>query len=88
MDRNKRQDLYFASVVFLLLTVYFFFDGVEYYNDANEIEENCSDWQGCSTLEREVIEEMNQNATKGIIISVIMGSLAIFFWPENNQREW
>ena len=60
----------------------------EIRNSLNEIEENCSDWQGCSTLEREVIAEMNQNATKGIIISVIMGSLAIFFWPENNQREW
>ena len=87
MPVNKRQELYFAAIVFILLTVHFFGNGLAYFDVANEIEENCSGWSGCSTLEEELIEEAEWNGVIELFISVIMVGLVFFFWPQLTSEE-
>ena len=87
MQVNKRQELYFATVVFILLTVHFFGTGLAYFDAANEIEENCSYSRGCETYEEEAIEEAERNGFIELFISLIMGGLAFFFWPQLTEEE-
>jgi len=86
MQVNKRQELYFATVVFILLTVHFIGSGLAYFDAANEIEKNCDSW-GCSTSEEEFIEEAERNGFIELFISLIMGGLAFFFWPQLTEEE-
>ena len=88
MPVNKNQELYFATVVFMLLTIHFFGAGLAFFDLANEIEENCSNSWDCPILDpEESIEEAEMNAFIQLFISLIMAGLALFFWPEKTDEE-
>ena len=85
MPENKNQELYFATVIFMLLTIHFFGNTLSYYDLANEIEENCG-WR-CTSLEEELISENETSGFNSFITSVIMAGLALFFWPKKTYEE-
>ena len=85
MPENKNQELYFATVVFMLLTIHFFGNALSYYDQANEIEENCG-WR-CTSLEEELISVNETSGFNSFITSVIMAGLALFFWPKKTYEE-
>jgi len=84
MRVNKRQELYFASVVFILLTIYFFGNGVSNFDSASDLEGDCSSWDSvCEQL----IEEFRNNGYSKLIIAASMAGLAYFFWPQLTEEE-
>ena len=85
MPENRNQDLYFATVVFMVLTIHFFGNSLSYYDLANEIEANCT-WS-CTSLEEELISESETSGFNSFITSVIMAGLALFFWPKKTYEE-
>ena len=85
MRVNKRQELYFATVVFILLTVYFIDKGLGNFAAAAAIEENCTD--RCSNLEEVDIDVFEDRGVINLVISVIMVGLALFFWPQLTEEE-
>ncbi len=85
MRVNKRQELYFATVVFILLTVYFFAKGLDNFAGAAAIEENCT--YGCSNLEEVAIDVFEDRGVINLVISVIMVALALFFWPQLTEEQ-
>ena len=42
MRENKNQELYFATVIFILLTIHFDGNAIDYFSAAGEIEANWS----------------------------------------------
>jgi len=88
MQVNKRQELYFATVVFILLTVHFLGNSLTYFDAAQDIRENCSGWApSCSTFEQEVIDETERKGVTQLFISLIMAGLAFFFSPQSTEEE-
>ena len=85
VPENKNQELYFATVIFMLLTIHFFGNALDYFAAAGEIEANCR-W-GCTSLEEELISEIETSGFISFITSVIMAGLAFFFWPEKTDEE-
>jgi len=87
MQVNKRQELYFATVVFILLTVHFLGNGLTYFDAAQVIRENCSGWSSCSTFEQEIIDETERKGVTQLFISLIMAGLAFFFSPQSTEED-
>ena len=85
MPENKNQELYFATVIFILLTIYFVGNAIDYFSVAGEIEANCG-WS-CTSLEDELISQSETSGFYSVIISVIMAGFALFFWPEKSEEE-
>ncbi len=85
MRENKNQELYFATVIFILLTIHFVGNAIDYFSAAGEIEANCR--SSCTSLEDELISQMQTSGSYSVITSVIMAGFALFFWPEKSDEE-
>ncbi len=85
MLTNKRQELYFATVVFMLLTIHFFGSGIGLMVIANEIEDNCD--QSCTSIEEEFISVFEMSGFYSFIGAAIMAFWALFFWPVDDEKE-
>ena len=85
MLTNKRQELYFATVVFMLLTIHFGGNAIDYLEAANEIEDNCD--QSCTSLEEGLISELRWSSSYSFFVAGIMAIWAWFFWPVDDEKE-
>ena len=81
---NKRQELYFASVVFILLTMHYFGNSMSNFDSASDLEEDCDDW---ASICEQLIEEFRNNGYSNLIIAASMAGLAYFFWPQLTVEE-
>ena len=85
MLTNKRQELYFATVVFMFLTIHFFGNAIGHLEDANEIEDNCD--QNCTSLEEDLVSLARWNGFYSLFVAGIMAVWAWFFWPVDDEKE-
>ena len=85
MPVNKNQELYFATVVFMLLTIHFGGNAINHLEAANEIEENCI--PRCTSFEDELISEFKWNGFYSLVTAGIIAICAWFFWPEKTDEE-
>ena len=85
MLTNKRQELYFATVVFMLLAIHFFGSGIGFMIIANDIEDNCD--QGCTSIEEEFVSVFEMSSFFSFVVAAIMAFWALFFWPIDEEKE-